>query len=271
MVDNILKSSHPLHEYQKIKSELEKKKNRSEKHRENISKIIRYLALHGPSTFWEISKNAFSGPVEINDKNIRRIVAGRYDVFKNKHGIQTKKFSPGLKQLQIIHQDESKEKEYELTSYGMLYAIRTNNFSSKNFENIAKNNKDLFPLIFGKYDYLSKNDIDISFLERIANDIILDLTSVYDALNPFFDMMTCLISKTPTHPNENQFRSFVQLWFFTELMWFLDKQRNGNLKKWLQLIHNDPDIYHECSNLFYQVQELIESRHRKLNEIFSSN
>ena len=269
MVNNSFKSADPLYEYQKIVSLLEKKQNRSKKHRENISKIIRYLALNGPSTFWEISKNAFSSSIEINDKNIRRIIHGRKDEHKNKYGIQTKKFSPGLKQLEIIHNIKSKKKNYTLTSYGMLYAIKTNNFSSKDFAKIAQNNKDLFPLIFGKYDYLSKNRIHVSFLNRIANGIMLDLPAVYDASNPYHDMMTCLIAQNSYH-GPNQFRSFVQLWFFIELMWFLDKERNGDLKKWLKIIRNDSDIYSECSNLFYQVSELVESRYRKLTEIYDS-
>lgn len=269
MVNESLNPSQPLYEYQKIGSILEKKQNHSIKHRENISKIIRYLAINGPSTFWQISKNIFSDSIKTSDKNIWRIIHGRKDEHKNKHGVKTKNFSPGLKPLEIIYNIKSKKKEYALTSYGMLYAIKTNNFSSKDFTKIAQNNKDLFPLIFGKYDYLSKNHIHISFLNRIANGIILDLPSVYGASNPYHDMMSCLIAQNSYH-GPNQFRSFVQLWFFIELMWFLDKERNGDLKKWLKIIRNDPDIYSECFNLFLQVSELIESRYRQLNKIFDS-
>ena len=271
MVTELFKTNHPLYEYQKVIYKFEKKLNRSKKHNENVNRIIKILALNGVSTTYDIAKQMYpSNQLAMGDNVIRRIITGRKDKHETSLGKKTEKKSLGIQSFHILKEVGGSSMKYFLTEYGMLYAIKSINFSSKDFAKITKNNKNLFPLIFGKYDYLSKNKICISFLKRIASNTMLDLQTVYDAPNPYHDIMTHLVAQNSYHLNLDKFRSFVQLWFFTELMWFLDKERTGNLKKWSQIIHNDSDIYSEYYNFFYQISELVEYRHRTLRKVFAS-
>lgn len=270
MVNKLYKITHPLSEYLKIISKIEKKQKRSKKHKENISKIVRFLAINGPNSTWEISKKIFSShPIKTGNDMVGRIIEGRNDIHINKDGRKIENHSDGLESLEIVKKMKKTDSPYTLTSYGMLYAIKSNNFSSQDFSKIAENNKELFPLIFNKINYLRKYKIRISHLNMIANGNLMEFELI-DAPSPYNDILTFLVAEYPGPLDPDRFAYFIQLWFFTYLIWKFF-QTDGDLKKWLQIVRNDNDIQYEYFNkLFYPAISFYDSRYRFLSKIFGS-
>lgn len=152
----------------------------------NFLSILMILAENGQCTAREITEKDGFSPLKKakfnRQKQYSRIIEGsKPDKIR------------GLIDRFLVKEGKNKlvskpTKQYMLTIYGILYVLHIFDcFSEKTkdgtlkstlIDSIAKNYSNQIPLIFGKWNFLKKNNFDLKILEKFANSV-----------NPFINLL----------------------------------------------------------------------------------
>lgn len=231
---------------------------------ENKIQIIKYLAIKGSSSTWDIGEIFQKTKRDDGENYARRIILGRKSRGKE---------IPGLIDLGIVEKIKSYDNtiNYHLSVYGLLFAIKLFDFSTKEWKSLAKNNSDIFPMIFSKIDYLQKNKIDLNILKIIAEGNFSKITiSVTENLF-YSEMLNILLRDFPIRflVSKEIFCDFIPYWFYTYLYYDMVVQKKQSIKKWINLIKKE---YH--LNMWYIVEissalEFYSKNHRKSENIMN--
>lgn len=268
---------HPINKYIQLCDEFEKKANHSKTYEKNNKKIIKFLALNGSHSTWNISKKLFSNlSVILTDQMIRRYFLGRSDIYINKNKNKNKKFSSGLLSFNLVQKkkDINGNNIYGLTIFGILYALKINNFSSKQLFEISKHYPDVLPMVFGKSNYLQKNGVNLNSLKLLARSNMIDLHKIVDGPAPYLEMMNLLLIIFPHKHYVKTLEDFVQFWFYTYLIMLLRNNHSFNpnkiFQRWNKLISNDDEIKSWFFPFLYNTNSFYSHRNEDMNKFFDT-
>ena len=213
------------------------KKLRDEKHKRNVVAILKFLALNGKTTAWNITIHSMpKTSIQNADRIVRRILSGRTD---------REKYSPGLIEDRVVTEEPSNKKEFyfELTFFGLLYSIKLCNFTSKELYQVAKNYEDFLPYVFGKHEYLKKNKVSLIPLKIFAEGKMSKLERSMQVNVHYQELFNYLNSQFPRSAiSEREFRNYASYWFYSYLLWDFRVNKKMTIKKWHKIISNDYKI-----------------------------
>lgn len=253
--------------------------------RKEIVQILDYLCRHQINQSsareiaeYEIKKTALRTPLRSRANYLRRIVH-QYLIPKRIVEIDGKKIAYNrLAEL------------YRLTPFGILYSIHLLPKTHEIVNNLSKNYKKEFPLIFGKFDLfekkLGKNFIEIIGLMWIAKagdilsglatvdppDILLDFIRDDNAgwngqglfRESWHDQISCIIY---TNILRHYYSKSLNLEYTT---WHRTTPRDKLLKQfWTEFLEEEPEIQKWYFELLKKAKTGYENRNEKIKEIYS--
>jgi len=244
------------------------------KHSQNVQKIIKMLALEGPLTTWDMAKIRFANDfdkIRTKEKEYRRLLIGRTD--RGKH-------SEGIVDLNIVLIDSKSTKRnsgniYRLSVFGILYCLGEMNFSEKEIDKMAENYKIIFPLIFGRWNFLKSmignNVYNITLLGKgllfdNPNIISIKNDEFYELIS-YFDIKSNILTESL---NEKKIANLISLWFYITLLYFpkLINQKSENNQKYLKkILKNDPEIKKWFLNFIIEAKEFYKKRSKTLDRM----
>jgi hypothetical protein len=245
----IIKYDSGLKKYIHFVQKMDQKLERDSIHNKNIVVILRYMALNSESSVREIANNCLTHVSFLtSERMIQRLFHGRTD---------RKKKSLGLIEDGIVQKTGD---TFSLSFFGLLYAIKLCNFTTCNFNKIAKNYKEMLPYIFGKNEYLSKNKISLKPLIVIADGNPDRLERSIQASIPYQELYNYLNSQIPKMAiSEASFRNYVSLWFYTYLLW--DNTFNAKMiRKWKKIISTDNELKMWYTGFLFGAREFYSNR-----------
>ena len=107
---------------------LEVIKNQKSTHSKKVLQLLKFLALHGSSTTWEIAKISFPNDISklrTREKEYRRYIVGRNDRGKHYAGI----LELSLVVKDGLNFDRAPSNKYRLSLHGILFCLDTINFN----------------------------------------------------------------------------------------------------------------------------------------------
>lgn len=234
-------------------------------YKENKIKIIKYLAIKGSSSTWDIGKIFQKATKDSGENYARRIILGRKS--------RGKEIS-GLIDLGIIDKIKLDDGgvNYHLSVYGLLFAIKLFDFSTKEWKSLAKNNSDTFPVIFDKIDYLQKNKIDLNILKIIAEGNFSKITRSITENLFYSEMLNILLKDFPIRflVSKEMFSAFVSYWFYTYLYYDMVIQKKQPRQKWIDLIKNEWKLYEWYRLEIFNAFEYYSKNHKDSESIMCS-
>ena len=234
-------------------------------YKENKIKIIKYLAKKGSSSTWDIGKTFQKAAKDSGENYARRIILGRKSRGKE---------IPGLIDLGIIDKIKLDDGgvNYHLSVYGLLFAIKLFDFSTKEWKSLAKNNSDTFPVIFDKIDYLQKNKIDLNILKIIAEGNFSKITRSITENLFYSEMLNILLKDFPIRfsVSKEMFSAFVSYWFYTYLYYDMVIQKKQPRQKWIDLIKNEWKLYEWYRLEIFNAFEYYSKNHKDSESIMCS-
>ena len=245
------------------------------KHRENVQKILRVLALEGPMTTWEMAKVRFTtnnDKVRTKEKEYRRLLLGRTD-----RGVH----SNGILDLNLVLVDSKTAKrnpgnKYRLSLYGILYCLDVMDFNEKEIDRIAKNYEVILPLVFGNWDLLKstigEHVYNISLLGKgllFDNPNIIKIENVkFYELISYFNIKSNALTESF---NEEKIGELISLWFFITLLYFPNlkrKTKNQDTQKYLRkILKKNNELNEWFSDFIEEVKTFYKQRLKIVNEI----
>lgn len=256
--------------YQRFVKQIDRTLGNNKKHKENVVRILKYLALHGLSTTWTIGQNSLTKKGNPADGTTRRILNGRTDRLIK---------SPGLVQLKAVSSLKKEDRvessmHYQLTLYGILYTIKNCNFTDSELYTMAQNYKEMIPYLFDKTEYLEKNGISLKPLKLLCEGNILKLEKSMNVDIPYQEIFNFLSMHYPVKTfsfTKSYFVSFIAYWFYTYLMWDMYIEKHQSIKKWRKIVSNDPDIHRFYSDLINKVLLFYKERNERMESVLSRN
>ncbi len=248
--------------------------NSTSKHHQNVQRILRILALEGIMTTWDMAKIRFapdSDKLRTKEKEYRRLINGRND---------RGRYSEGIIDLGLILIDSKSTKRnpgnrYRLSLFGILYCLDVLNFSNKEIDTLAKNYKNLLPLIFGKWGFLKsligEEVYNISFLGKgllfdNPNIIRIENIKFYELIS-FFNIKSNSVSQSL---NEQKIGELISIWFYVTLLFFPNlrvktkKNEDAHLRK---ILRKDTELKNWFSNFITEARTFYEERYKILESI----
>ena len=246
-------------------------RNSKKKHHQNIQRILKSLAIHGPLTTWEMAKIKFVNDydkIRTKEKEYRRLIVGRKD-----RGVS----SEGLVDLNLILVDSISNKRnpgniYRLSIFGILYCLDKIEFTNNEIDKIAKNYQIVLPLVFGKWDFLKSiignNVHNLSLLGKgllFDNPNILKIENkeFYELIS-YFNIKTNLLSQSLI---EKELGELVSLWFYVTLLYFPNLIKKTKINYLKKVLSKDPDIKDWFLDFVSEAQMFYKNRTQVLRNI----
>lgn len=260
-----------VEDYQEFLKRADARIKMNAEHGQNIKRILRFLAFRNKTaTTWDFRRECFS---KFRDKEgetmARRILCGRTDRGKRSVGL----VDLGIVSKIIDKSDPSSSASYELTLYGLLYAIRVCDFSNKELFKVARNHPEMIPYVFGKADYLESKHVNLEPLRIIANGEIRRFESSMLTSIPYHDLLSFLLTEYLERwlMPQDQFVNFISLWFYTYLMLASAKKNRTVSKKWAEVMWSDDEIVLWYGAFMSQASEFYEKRSNHIRALLKSS
>lgn len=247
-----------LKSYHEFVQRIDIRTQKSKKHKKNVKKMLRFLAINGSCTTWDFGKNCFKSHNQKDaERMARRILEGRID---------QQKTSPGLIVLGLIN-NEKGGKTYRLTFYGLLYSLKEIHFTKKELYQVADFHQNLLPYVFDKVDHLRRNNISLKPLRIIAQGNLSELQSSLQIPNPYQIFFLYLVSQHPIKGStKKEFSNFVSYWFYAYLLWGINRIQKRGFNKRLKIILNEDEIkiwfctfVHRALNFYEKINPINEN------------
>ena len=248
-------------DYWEFADRLEVKIQRHTKHADNVRKVLLFLALHEPATTWDLRKACFTEYAD--DKQgesvARRLLVGRTD---------REKKTDGLVDLGVVsptkQNDQRASTHYDLTLYGMLYAIAICDFTDQELYKAAKRHHCMIPYIFDKADYLESKHVSLQLLKVITSKEIVKFNDTMTAV-PYHHLVNYLIISYPAPKMfVDKFVHFIAYWFYTYLMLKLSDKNHVISKKWKRIVKDDSDIWDLYGSFLDEALSYYEKQNKSL-------
>jgi len=205
--------------------------SKSNKHFENVQRLLKILAQKGVCTTWDMSKIRFHNDVSLlraKEKEYRRLIVGRKSRDKR---------LPGILDMGLIVKDGKSHKrapadQYRLSLHGILYCLDVMDLSNNEIDTIVSKYSDTLPKIFGNWEYLkSKLGDDVYKIKILSKGLLLDNLQIDTKSDvPIQEMMYYVQKKYQRNfdnISEEDLADQISYWFYTNLLF----ERSSNLHK----------------------------------------
>lgn len=245
------------------------------KHQKNVQEIIRMLAKNGAMTTWEMAKLTHGVDMvqlRTKEKEYRRLLKGRVDRGQTSQGI----IDLNLVVVGGLSTKRNPGNYYRLSLFGILYCLDVLNFNYDEIDLLAKNYREILPLVFGKWGFLKSMLGNNAYLiNMLGKGLLFDNPNLITILNPaFFELITYFNIKSnmvSTSLNEKKLAELISLWFYISLLYFpplISKKKihdqNIFLKK---VLNNDKFLNDWFTDFLTEAQSYYDDRSKLVRDI----
>ncbi|MGI0047212.1 MAG: hypothetical protein ACREBB_08500 [Nitrosotalea sp.] len=221
------------------------------KHQENVQRMLEILSLNGSLTTWGMAKSHLSDnttAVRTKEKEYRRLLVGRRDRGKKTMGVM----DVGL----VVRDGKSHARGpsdmYRLSLHGILYCLDVLDLSNKQMDTIASKYSQVLPHIFGRWDYL-KSIIgeDVYRLKLLASGLFLDnVQTTKMSKFPVYEILTYISVKYQNnfeYITEKDLADQISYWFYTNLLLSSkptsrSKESHLEMRTWKKIFSGDGEL-----------------------------
>ena len=228
-----------------------------------ILNLLNLSATKGSKTTWQLAKVRLANDISAlrtKEKEYRRLLLGRTDRGKNYTGL----VELGLFVKDGFNLERGAAHKYRLSLHGILYSIDVLDFSETQMDKIAENYSSVLPKIFGKWEFLKKNEPkSYNKLKGLAKGLLLDnlpmSEDLEDPINELMGYLQIKYHRKYENISEEDLAEQISYWFFTTLLIYRPSKKKP-ISKLIEILEKDQELYQWYMTFYREAKLFYEKR-----------